>query len=101
MLVDTAHLLILGSFFELKVRIIHEKIRYIVKVYFHIYTACVFSHIRYKRILHIHCKCILCVITCSCIIHITKTSHRDAQALLFHAVILVDRFRLISLLMQH
>ena len=27
-LVDTAHLLILGSFFELKVRIIHEKIRY-------------------------------------------------------------------------
>ena len=28
MLVDTAHLLILCSFFELKVRIIHEKIRY-------------------------------------------------------------------------
>ena len=29
-LVDTAHLLILGSFFELKVRFIHEKIRYIL-----------------------------------------------------------------------
>ena len=30
MLIDTAHLLILGSFFELKVRIIHEKIWYMV-----------------------------------------------------------------------
>ena len=29
MLVDTAHMLILGSFFELKVLIIHEKIRYV------------------------------------------------------------------------
>ena len=29
MLVDTAHLLIIGSFFEIKVRIIHEKIRYV------------------------------------------------------------------------
>ena len=31
MLVDTALLLILGSFYELKVHIMHEKIRYVFK----------------------------------------------------------------------
>ena len=40
MLVDTAQLLILGSFFELRVRIIHEKIRYF---YLNIFIASICS----------------------------------------------------------
>ena len=62
MLVDTAHLLILGSFYELKVRIIHDKIRYVCftdykKKFFDKHKTDMLQKFQYKFFYVIaHCK---------------------------------------------